>query len=139
MARRFRQAEAEDDTKVDISPLIDCVFILLIFFIVTTTFVNETGFAAETPQPAPPSPPTDEEPTTIVFQVNERGQVLHEGRAIGVNGVQPTIRESKMREESPIIVQAIGEARADLQIRVYDQARLTGATQVSLDHRNTAN
>lgn len=139
MAGRFHQSEAEGETKVDMSPLIDCVFILLIFFIVTTTFVNEDGFAVQTPQPAPPTPPTDEEPTTIVFQVDGRGQVLHEGQVIGLSGVGPVIRDSKEGAESPIIVQAVGDALAEVQIRVLDQCRMSGATQISLDHRNAAN
>lgn len=139
MVRRFHQSEAEEETKVDISPLIDCVFILLIFFIVTTTFVNEDGFAAETPTPAQTPPPPDEEPTTLVFKVDARGQVLYEGEVIGLSGVGPVIRDSREGTESPIIVQAVGDALAELQIRVVDQCRLAGASKISLDHRNARN
>ena len=51
---RFRDSGSDEggDTAIDLSPMIDCVFILLIFFIVTTTFVEETGVEVDKPQAA---------------------------------------------------------------------------------------
>ena len=135
MARRFQQAEGDGETKVDISPLIDCVFILLIFFIVTTTFVDEKGVQVATPDAAPQTPPTDEEPTTIVFVLTESGDVLYEQQSIGLSGVQPVVKNSRLGSESPVIVQASGNAQAGMLMRIVDEARLAGAESVSVAHR----
>ena len=138
MARRFQQDESDGETKVDMSPLIDCVFILLIFFIVTTTFVDEKGKQMPTPDSASAAEPTDEEPTTVVLEVNGRGEVLHEGQAIGIGGVQTVIQNSPKGTQSPIIVQAVGEARVGLMMRVKEEAERAGAETISVTHRHEA-
>jgi biopolymer transport protein ExbD len=71
---RFREMTAEDngDVGIDISPLIDCVFILLIFFIVTTTFVEETGVEVDKPQAASS---VQLEKTSILLALTEKGDL----------------------------------------------------------------
>ena len=85
---RLRDAMADDgdESAIDISPLIDCVFILLIFFIVTTTFVEETGVEVDKPQAASAA---RLEKTSILLAVTADGGVVYGGRDIGVAGVQP--------------------------------------------------
>ena len=136
MARRFHQDDADTETKVDISPLIDCVFILLIFFIVTTTFVDEKGKEIPTPDSASAAEQTDEEPTTVVIEVNERGDVLCEGRSVGLSGVQTVIKNSPKGKKSPVIVQAVGDARVALLMRVKEEAERAGAETISVTHRH---
>ncbi|MGB0766468.1 MAG: ExbD/TolR family protein [Phycisphaeraceae bacterium] len=137
MSRRFNQTEQESETKVDISPLIDCVFILLIFFIVTTTFVDEKGKEIPTPDSAAPSEPTDEEPTTVMLEINERGEVLHNGRAVGLNAVQTLIQNSPKGRRSPVVITAVGDARVGLLMRVKEEAERSGAETISVTHRHT--
>lgn len=141
MARRFQQNESDKETKVDLSPLIDCVFILLIFFIVTTTFVDEKGKEIPTPDSAAPPPPTenDEEPSNVIIQVTERGDVLSEGQAVGLNGVQTLIQNSRDGRQSPVIIQAIGDARVGLLMRVKEEADRAGAETISVTHRHGGN
>ena len=138
MARRFQQPDDDQETKVDISPLIDCVFILLIFFIVTTTFVDEKGKQMPTPDSESSAELTDEEPTTVVIEVTERGDVLCEGRAVGVSGVQTLIQNSPKGRKSPVIVQAVGDARVGLLMRVKEEAERAGAETISVTHRHAA-
>lgn len=139
MGRRFQDSERDEETRVDISPLIDCVFILLIFFIVTTTFVDESGVPLETPQAAPPTPQQDEQPTTLVFVLTEKGDVLHEDKVVGLSGVQPRVKKARADQDVPVIVQAAANAQAGLLLRVVDEAKLAGATQVSVSHRPSRN
>ncbi|QDU70601.1 ExbD/TolR family protein [Mucisphaera calidilacus] len=129
---RFTDYQSGDDgeTKVDISPLIDCVFILLIFFIVTTSFVQETGIEVDKPQPS--SQPTNDEKTTIVLRLDESGRVFYEGRDIGIAGVQSEVKRVLQSEEAPVIVQASFKAPVGSLVRVMDEARIAGATRVSL-------
>lgn len=135
MAKRFQQSEGDGETKIDMSPLIDCVFILLIFFIVTTTFVDEKGKEIPTPESAAP-PPTDEEPSNVLIQLTERGDVISEGQVVGVNGVRTLIQNSRDGKQSPVIIQAVGDAQVGLLMQVKEQAELAGSETISVTHRH---
>lgn len=83
---RSKIADREEaPTEVNISPLIDMVFILLIFFIVTTVFVEENGLQVQTPDVAPPKPTTKNEP--FILNVTEGGAIYFEGQEIRVDAV----------------------------------------------------
>ena len=131
---RFRQMTADDtgDTGIDISPLMDCVFILLIFFIVTTTFVEETGVEVDKPQAASS---VQLEKTSILIALTEKGEVVYGGREIGVSGVQPLVKRMLQKEEVPVIIQADGAAQSGLLVRIIDEAKLAGALKVSIAAR----
>ncbi len=131
---RFRQLHAgeEEADGIDISPLIDCVFILLIFFIVTTTFVEETGVEVDKPQAASS---ISLEKNSIMIAVTAKGEVVYGGREIGIAGVQPLVKRMLQKEKVPVIVQADEQALAALMIRVIDEAKLGGAEKVSIATR----
>jgi biopolymer transport protein ExbD len=131
---RFRQMAAEDnnDVGVDISPLIDCVFILLIFFIVTTTFVEETGVEVDKPQAASS---VQLEKTSILLALTEKGEVVYGGREIGFSGVRQLVKRMLQKEDVPVIIQADAGAPSGLLVRIIDEAKLAGATKVSLAAR----
>lgn len=113
--------------------MIDCIFILLIFFIVTTTFVEETGVEVETPQAASS---VRLEKTSILIALTDKGEVVYGGREIGISGVQPLVKRMLQKEEIPVIVQADTHAQSGLLVRVIDEARLAGAAKVSVASRN---
>ena len=127
---RFR-SNSEDSTEagVDISPLIDCVFILLIFFIVTTTFVEETGVEVDKPQAASS---VQLEKTSIMIAITDKGEIVYGGREIGIAGVQPLVKRMMQKEEVPVIVQADQNVPSGLMVRVIDEAKLAGAVKVSI-------
>ena len=130
---RFRNSsEDTNDTAIDSSPLIDCVFILLIFFIVTTTFVEETGVEVDKPQAASAS---RLEKTSILIALTEDGEVVYGGKTIGIGGVQPLVRRMLQTEDVPVIIQADRVAQSGLLVRVIDEAKLAGATKVSIASR----
>jgi biopolymer transport protein ExbD len=131
---RFREMTAEDngDVGIDISPLIDCVFILLIFFIVTTTFVEETGVEVDKPQAASS---VQLEKTSILLALTEKGEVVYGGREIGISGVRQLVKRSLEKEEIPVIIQADAAAPSGLLVRIIDEAKLAGATKVSVASR----
>ena len=128
---RFSQSASEDgsDVGIDMGPMIDCVFILLIFFIVTTTFVEETGVEVDKPQAASS---VQLEKTSILLALTAEGAVVHGGRDIGISGIQPLVRRMLQKEDVPVIVQADTNAAAGLLVRVIDEAKLGGAQKVSL-------
>ena len=128
---RFRSASKSggDAPSIDLGPMLDCVFILLIFFIVTTTFVDETGVEVDKPQAASA---VQLEKTSIMLALTKKGEVVYGGREIGVNGVQTLVKRMIAKEQVPVIIQADKEAPAGLLVRVLDESKLAGATKVSV-------
>jgi biopolymer transport protein ExbD len=128
---RFRNMAADDSSEagIDMSPLIDCVFILLIFFIVTTTFVEETGVEVDKPQAASS---VQLEKTSILLALTEKGEVVYGGREIGISGIQPLVKRMLQKEDVPVIIQADSAASSGLLVRVIDEAKLAGAVKVSI-------
>lgn len=128
---RFRSLGESDsgENGIDISPLIDCVFILLIFFIVTTVFLDETGVEVDKPQAASS---VQLEKNSILIAITSKGEVVYGGREIGVGGVQPLVKRMIQKEDIPVIVQTDQQVRAGLFVRVIDEAKLAGATKVSI-------
>jgi biopolymer transport protein ExbD len=128
---RFRDSGSDDggDTGIDMSAMIDCVFILLIFFIVTTTFVEETGIEVDKPQAASS---VQLEKTSIMIALTAKGEVVYGGREIGMSGVQALVRRMLQKENVPVIVQADAAAPSGLLVRLIDEAKLGGAAKVSL-------
>ena len=131
---RLRQHSSEpDETEVDISPLIDCVFILLIFFIVTTVFVEEPG--VEINKPVAYSGKNLEK-NTILVAVTAEGAVVFGGREIGVGGVRPLIKRMTMKEQIPVILQVDQSASSAVMIRVIEETKLAGAEKVFICTRD---
>ena len=126
----LRQRIDEDaDTRVDLSPLIDVVFILLIFFIVTTVFVRETGVDVDKPQ-AVTSETLDR--NAILIAIGRNGNVVHDGNSIGAHGVRPLVSQLIRSRQRPVVVQADRMVTAELLIQVIDEAKLAGAESVSV-------
>ena len=76
-----KRRKAEDESQIDMTPMLDVVFIMLIFFIVTASFVNEVGLGVNRP-PTSDQPPPDSENTNIVFRISESNELTLEGRRI---------------------------------------------------------
>jgi biopolymer transport protein ExbD len=120
----------ETPSSIDISPLIDVVFLLLIFFIVTTVFVRETGVEISKPRAASSE---DLNKQAILIAVTSEGRVWYGGREIGADGVRPVV--AALLEETPdtpVIIRADANAATEATVRVIDGAKLAGAESVSL-------
>jgi biopolymer transport protein ExbD len=129
---RFREVTSDDSDSagIDMSPLIDCVFILLIFFIVTTVFVEETGVEVDKPQAASA---VQLEKNSILIALTSKGEVVYGGRDIGVGGVRSVVKRMLQKEGGiPVIVQADAAAMSGLLVRIIDEAKLAGAAKVSV-------
>lgn len=130
MARKsilsYQEGELED---INISPLIDMVFILLIFFIVTTVFVEEPGVEVRKPFAASSK---DLEKNSILIAITDSSKVVYGGREIGVGGVRPIVRRLMQKESMPVILQVDVQAAAGTVVRVVDESKLGGAERVSI-------
>ncbi len=118
-----------NDAGVDMSPLIDCIFILLLFFIVTTSFVKETGVEVDKPQAASAQ---DLERNSIMFAVTQDGQVIYGGEEIGLSGVRPLVKRMLVKEELPVIIKTDRLTPSWLLVRVIDESKLGGAERVNI-------
>lgn len=113
-----------DEVELNMSPLIDMIFILLIFFLVTTTFVKESGVEVNRPVPSD-KPPTGEEKVNIIINVTQDGMIYIDGMAIDIRSVQS--RMERFNYENPdgnVIITADNKSRFGIAIEVLDQVRL---------------
>ena len=124
------QAEAAD---VNVTPLLDIVFIMLIFFIVTATFTKEQGIDARTPEDTPDDP-NDIPPPALLLAVQEDGFVrVNNVRLIDPLSVTPVVEEFSAREpRGVVLVNAAPESEAGVAVTVMDQARAGKAAAVTL-------
>ncbi len=130
---RFRETSEEGgDPGIDMSPLMDCVFILLIFFIVTTTFVEEPGMDIDKPFAVSAN---RLEKTSILIALTDQGEIVYGGRKIGISGVRPLVKRMLQKEDVPVIIQADTASAGGLLVRIVDEAKLAGATKVSVSTR----
>ena len=130
MGKGFQRQRANQDEasgEINISPLIDVVFILLIFFIVTTVFVDETGVQVDKPRAATQQ---DIEKESILIGITAGGGVYYGGREIGIGGVRAIISRLQKEQQRPVVIQADRETDTSKTIEVLDEAKLAGAESV---------
>lgn len=129
---RRRATHQDQDAEVNITPLLDIVFILLIFFIVTATFLREKGIDVNTPEDNEDE--ADAPPPALLLAVQEDGFVRVNGlRTIDPGSVKPVVQEFMAREPNGVVlVSAAPESESGVAVEVMDQAREGGAGAVSL-------
>ena len=111
--------------------MLDIVFIMLIFFIVTTSFVTEFGVDVNRPSSAPVEEQQQSE--VIAVRIDQNDQIFIEDRLVDIRAVRANIESGlALQPEAAVVVIADRLADAGLLVRVVDQARVAGAAQVSL-------
>ncbi|MBN2645082.1 MAG: biopolymer transporter ExbD [Desulfuromonadaceae bacterium] len=124
--RRARRQGLE----INIAPLIDMVFILLIFFLVTTSFVRETGVEVERPAAASA---VAQEKASLLIAVTRDNQVVIEGRPVDVRAVRIHVERALAENpEGGIVIVADRSSNTGRAIAVLDACRLAGAHDIAL-------
>ncbi|MFP4282417.1 MAG: ExbD/TolR family protein [Opitutales bacterium] len=122
MSKRGSLTEQDAEmSDINISPMIDMVFILLIFFIVTTVFVQEPGVEvvrefANTAEQL--------ERNSLLFAITTEGRVFYGGNDVGVAGIRGIVQRQNAEGQMPIIIQADRGAPSQTVIRVIDETKL---------------
>ena len=112
--------------------MLDVVFIMLIFFIVTASFVNETGLNVDRP-PTTDQPPPDSANTNIVFRVSESNEIMLEGRRIDIRSVRANVeRLHAEKPEAKVVINSHPKAKTEIFVMISDQAREAGVYNISL-------
>ena len=115
---------------LNIAPLIDMVFILLIFFLVTTSFVRETGVDINRPTAATA---VSKEKTNILVGVTKDDRIFMDRREIDIRSVRANVERALAENpEGAVIVVADRESQTGIVINVMDECKLAGAKNVSL-------
>jgi biopolymer transport protein ExbD len=119
----------EETSDIDLSPMIDCIFILLIFFIVTTVFVDERGMPVNKPDAAVPT--SVEEKESVVLEITAENGILCDGVEIGIPDVANRVRAGLSDPQTPVVIRAHEKARHGTFVAVWDAARRGGAQLLS--------
>ena len=105
------------------------MFLLLIFFIVTTAFVEEVGMDVQKPTAASAAML---EKKSIMIGVSNDGRVVYGGKEIGLNGVRGLVARLLTGDDRPVIIIADESSRSGVLVDVIDECKLAGAKKVSL-------
>ena len=131
MRDQARSAAAEEGSQIDLTPMLDVVFIMLIFFIVTATFVKEIGLDVNSPDKNQNVKDADKQ--SIVVQITSRDRIRIRGRDVDVRAVRANIeRLHAENPEAPVVVQPHPDSTTDTMIQVMDSARQAGVWNVSI-------
>jgi biopolymer transport protein ExbD len=135
MSQRHRSIldDAEEETEINLSPMIDCIFILLIFFIVTTVFVEEPGVDVIKPDATIDK---DLERNSIIIAVTADNKVVYGGKELGVAGVGARVRQLLQKDELPVIIEADTRAEHGVFSSVWSEVKNSGAKKISVATRN---
>ena len=125
--RRHRQ---DDDDEVNLTPMLDVVFIMLIFFIVTASFVKEAGIDITRP---PAATAERKERGNILVAITENDQIWIDRRQVDPRALRANIeRLSAENPQGSVVIQADKDSKNGLLVQVMDAARLAGVSSVSL-------
>ncbi len=131
MSRRHQFKPNEEGDEVNLTPMLDVVFIMLIFFIVTASFVKESGIDVSRPDSQQQQQETNKR--SILISITSSNEVWIQKRRVDVRAVRANIeRLLAERPESGVVIQAAESAENGTFVRVLDQARMAGAANVSI-------
>ena len=130
MRKNLAQFDDEDESEVNLTPMLDVVFIMLIFFIVTASFVKEAGIDVNRPSAATAE---RKEKGNILVAISENNQIWIDRRQVDPRALRANIE--RMHAENPngaVVIQADEESKNKLLVQVMDAARMAGVKNVSI-------
>lgn len=130
MKQHFANLIEEEESAIDMTPMLDVVFIMLIFFIVTASFVKEAGIDVNRPDAATA---VQKDRANILIAISENNEIWIDKRQVDVRAVQANIE--RLYAENPqgaVVIQADQESNTRALIKVMDAARSAGVYDVSV-------
>lgn len=124
----------KDESNIDLTPMLDVVFILLIFFVVTASFLKENTMDIEGQDPNNnPPPPSADTPKNVLIQIDARNQIFFNQERIDISAVRA--RVASARAENPaasVIIRPNKQSNADILVRAMNSAREAGVQTISV-------
>ena len=130
MRQHFQNLVDEEEATIDMTPMLDVVFIMLIFFIVTASFVKEAGFDVNRPEAATA---VKKDRANILVAISDTGEIWINKRRVDARAVQANIE--RLHAENPqgtVVIQADKQATTETLIKVMDASRAAGVFDVSI-------
>jgi biopolymer transport protein ExbD len=127
---RKRRSREVEESEINITPMLDVVFIMLIFFIVTASFVKESGIDVNRPDAATAE---KKERGNILVAISQSNQIWVDKRQVDPRALRANIE--RLHAENPqgaVVIQADKESKNGLLVQVMDAARLAGVYNVSI-------
>ena len=128
--RRRRQLQGEEESEVNLTPMLDVVFIMLIFFIVTASFVKESGIDVNKPEAQTSQP---KEKANILIAIDPNGDIWIDRRKVDPRAVRANIE--RLHAENPqgtVVIQADEDSKTKVLVQVMDAARMAGVYDVAI-------
>jgi len=128
--RQRHTIDKKRSAEVNMTPMIDIVFILLIFFIVTTSFVKETGVEVNRPSA---DTAVRQERGSILIAITAKGDIWMENRPVDVRAIRANVERAYAENpEAAVVITADKSSTTGLLIQVMDQVRLAGVSNISI-------
>jgi biopolymer transport protein ExbD len=133
MRRHIAAVRAEDDeNEINLTPMLDVVFIMLIFFIVTASFIRETGIEAKRPDINDQPTVTDEDGAILVL-INADNEIYVDNQPVDMGSVRPRIEAMAAEDpERPMVIQTHPDSKTQTLVEILDQANLARIENVSI-------
>jgi len=127
-----RRARPEDEAEINITPMLDVVFIMLIFFIVTTSFVREKGLDISRPQQSDKQQ-VEQDVGQILVEIDSLSQITVNKREVSENAVRANLeRERAQQPKAPLIIASHPDADTNSLVTVLDAANIIGIDNISV-------
>ena len=128
--RKIAKNQDQDGAEIDLTPMLDVVFIMLIFFIVVASFIKEAGVEVNRPDDNQPDNPEDS--TSILVEVASDNQIWMENRRVDIRAVRANIQRLLAEDpEAPVTIKVEKGAEAGIVVDVADAARESGVAAVN--------
>ena len=129
-----RRRNKREESTLDLTPMLDIVFIMLIFFIVTTSFIKESGI--EVNRPNAETAERDQK-GDILVAISENNEIFIDRRKVDLRAIRPNIIRLKAENpEGSVIIQADKASQTGLLVEAMDQIRLAGVQEISIAAEN---
>jgi biopolymer transport protein ExbD len=130
LRRNISQASEEDEGEINLTPMLDVVFIMLIFFIVTATFIKEAGIDVDRPLAKTAG---EQRGASILIAISAGNDVWIDRRKVKPEAVKPAVeRLLAENPEGEVVIQADAESQAEALLEVMAAVREAGANNIAL-------
>lgn len=128
--KRFSHKINKEETEINLTPMLDVVFIMLIFFIVTTSFVKEAGIEVNRPSASTTQQKSE---ANILIAIRNNDEIWIDKRMVDLRAVRANLERLKATSsQNSIVIQSDKEAKTGVLVKVMDQVRLAGIQNISI-------
>jgi biopolymer transport protein ExbD len=124
----------KDETNIDLTPMLDVVFILLIFFVVTASFLKENAMDIEGQDPNNnPPPPSLDDPKNVLIQIDARNQIFFNQERVDISAIRARVASSRAENPSAsVIIRPDKQSSAEVLVSAMNSAREAGVSTISV-------